>query len=115
MLQKANSKLRYLWKELPMNADETLHPGFQTEAPAEETAEATCCAEAVRRAKAELQKAQQMYEDVRRRAAEKVEAVRKTTVGDVLDTTLNAIRKYPGKGLMAAAVAGFLLGRLFKR
>jgi hypothetical protein len=71
--------------------------------------------EALRRAKAELRKAQEFYEDVRHRAAERVEAVRKTTVGDVLDGALGLVKKHPGPGLFAVAAAGFLLGRWLKR
>jgi ElaB/YqjD/DUF883 family membrane-anchored ribosome-binding protein len=71
--------------------------------------------EALRRAKAELRKAHEFYEDVRRRAAERVESVRKTTVGDLADTALGVVKKHPAAGLLAVAAAGFLLGRWLKR
>jgi ElaB/YqjD/DUF883 family membrane-anchored ribosome-binding protein len=99
-----------------MNADETVNPGAESA----QGSEGTCCgihsaAEAVERAKAELRKAQALYEDVKRRTAERVDAVRKTTVGDMLDCTLNTVRKHPGVGLTLAAAAGFFLGRLFRK
>jgi hypothetical protein len=72
-------------------------------------------ADAVRVAKAEFQKAQEMYQKVRRQAAERVEAVRSTTVGDLLDDALGTVRKHPIAGLTAALLAGVCLGRLFRR
>ena len=71
--------------------------------------------DALRRAKAELKKAQEFYEDVRHRAAERVEAVRGKTVGEVLDGALHLVKKHPGTGLFAVAAAGFMLGRWLKR
>jgi ElaB/YqjD/DUF883 family membrane-anchored ribosome-binding protein len=71
--------------------------------------------EAVRLAKAELQKAQALYERVCREAAERIETVRCTTVGDLLDGTRNTIRKHPGASLGVALLAGVFLGRLLKR
>jgi ElaB/YqjD/DUF883 family membrane-anchored ribosome-binding protein len=99
-----------------MNAEETVNPSPESAS----TADDECCtirtaAEAVRRAKAELKKAQDFYLEVRKKAAERVEAVRKTTVGDVVDGTLSAVRKHPCAGLTLAAAAGYFLGRLFRR
>ena len=51
-------------------------------------AEVHSAADAVRLAKAELQKAQEFYQRVRRETADRVEAVRGKTVGDLLDGTL---------------------------
>ena len=72
-------------------------------------------AEALKRARAEFEKAQAFYESVREQAAERLEAVRKMSVGDVLDGALGAVRRHPGAGLTVAALAGFALGRLFRR
>jgi ElaB/YqjD/DUF883 family membrane-anchored ribosome-binding protein len=72
-------------------------------------------AEALRRAKAELRVAQDFYHDVRRRASEQIEAVRKTTVGDLLDGAMVFVKRHPGSGLFIAAAAGFFLGRTLKR
>jgi ElaB/YqjD/DUF883 family membrane-anchored ribosome-binding protein len=99
-----------------MNAEESVDPApDQAESPEDGCWGIRSAADAVQRAKAELKKAEEFYQEVRRRAAEQVEAVRKTTVGDVLDGTLDAIRKHPRTGLAVAAAAGFFLGRLFKR
>lgn len=72
-------------------------------------------ADAVHRARLELEKAQQVYDEVRREAVERLEKVRETTVGDLIDGTLDAVRKRPAVGLGLAALAGFFLGRLFRR
>jgi ElaB/YqjD/DUF883 family membrane-anchored ribosome-binding protein len=72
-------------------------------------------ADAVRLAKAELQKAQEFYQRVRRETADRVEAVRNKKVGDLMDDTLGVVRKYPVAGLTVALAAGIFLGRLLKR
>ena len=56
-----------------------------------------------------------MYHNVRRQAAERVEAVRSTTVGDLLDGALIPVRKHPVASSAAAMLAGICLGRLFRR
>jgi len=76
---------------------------------------ASCAGDALRRAKAELRMAQDFYEDVRHRAAERLEAVRQTTVGDLMDGATEFVKRHPGPGLLAAAAAGFFLGRWLKR
>jgi ElaB/YqjD/DUF883 family membrane-anchored ribosome-binding protein len=72
-------------------------------------------ADALHRAKAELEKAQAFYEHVRQQAAERLQAVRRTSVGDVLDGTLETVKRHPGASLTIAALIGFYLGRLFRR
>jgi ElaB/YqjD/DUF883 family membrane-anchored ribosome-binding protein len=72
-------------------------------------------ADALHRAKAELEKAQAFYEQVRRQAAERLKAVRRTSVGDVIDGTLETVKRHPVAGLTIAALIGFYLGRLFRR
>jgi len=72
-------------------------------------------AEAVRRAEAELQKAQQLYQKVRQEATDRLKAVRQKSVGDLIDGTLEMVKRHPGPGVMVAAVVGFFLGRLFRR
>lgn len=99
---------------IPPSCDPSKIPGAG-EPGAEDTADVCSAAEALRRARAELKKAQTAYEGVCRRAAQQVEAVRKTTVGDVIDGTLDQIRKHPGLGVIMAALTGFFLGRLFRR
>jgi ElaB/YqjD/DUF883 family membrane-anchored ribosome-binding protein len=72
-------------------------------------------ADAVRRAREELQKAQELYDRVRQEATERLQKVRQTTFGDVIDCTLEAVKKRPAAGLTVAAALGFLLGRIFRR
>lgn len=70
---------------------------------------------AVCRAKAELEKAQTLYQKVRREAGDKLKKVREKTVGDLVDDTLEVVRKHPGPGVILAGLVGFFLGRLFRR
>jgi hypothetical protein len=83
--------------------------------PAESPGDACSAADALRRAKAELEKAQAFYEHVREQTAERLKAVRETSVGDVVDYTLNTVKRHPGASLTLAALLGFWLGRLFRR
>jgi ElaB/YqjD/DUF883 family membrane-anchored ribosome-binding protein len=82
---------------------------------AESPGEIHSAADALKRAKAELEKAQAYYEKVRKQAVEGVKAVRETSVGDVIDGTLDAVRRHPGASLTIAALVGLFLGRLFRR
>ena len=59
--------------------------------------------------------AQQCCEGVRQRAAEKIEAVRNATVGDLIDGAMEWIKQHPGRGLAVAVTAGFVIGRWFKK
>ena len=69
----------------------------------------------MRCAEAELEKAREFYKKVQEEATERIKSAREKTVGDLLDCTLDTVKKYPAAGLGAAALAGFFLGRLFKR
>lgn len=71
--------------------------------------------EAVHRAKAELDKAQGSYGEIRRKAVEELRGLREKNVGDLLDDTMSFVRRRPGWGIAVAGVAGFVLGRLFRR
>jgi ElaB/YqjD/DUF883 family membrane-anchored ribosome-binding protein len=83
---------------------------------AEESPSEVCsAAEALKLAKAELEKAQAFYEKVRQQAAERLKTARETSVGDVIDGTLDAVRRHPGASLTVAALLGVFLGRLFRR
>lgn len=72
-------------------------------------------AEAVRRAEAELEKAQQLYQKVRQKATDRLKAVREKSLGDLINGTLEVVKKHPGPGVIVAAMIGFFLGRLFRR
>ena len=81
----------------------------------EASPEVCSAAEALKRAKAELEKAQAFYEKVRQEAVERLETVRETTVGDMIDGTLELVKRRPGASLTLAALLGFFLGRLLRR
>jgi ElaB/YqjD/DUF883 family membrane-anchored ribosome-binding protein len=87
----------------------------------DEPSVASCCnaeelaAEAVRLAQAELKKAQEFYKSFRRHATEKIEDIREQKVGDMIDSTLEAVKKRPGLCLVASAAIGFCAGRLLQK
>jgi hypothetical protein len=72
-------------------------------------------AEAVRLAKLELEKAQVFYEDLRRQAAEKIQDVREKKVGDLVDCTLDAVKKHPGPSMIVSVALGFCMGRWLQK
>ena len=96
-------------------ADAQQPAGEAPEADVEQTPEVRKAATAVERAKEELHKAQQLYEDVRDKATKKLKNVREKSVGELIDGTLKLVKKYPGPGVILAAILGFFLGRLFRR
>ena len=87
----------------------------KTERDADRSPEVQQAAEAVSAAKTEFEKAQQLYHEVRQQATDRLRQVREKTVGDLIDDTLEVVKKHPGPGLVVAGVIGFLLGRLFGR
>ncbi|MBX3413157.1 MAG: hypothetical protein KF708_10755 [Pirellulales bacterium] len=80
------------------------------EMPAVQAAE-----QALRRATIELHRAQERYEQARAQAAEEFSKPREKTPGEIVETTLECVRKYPGAGVLIAAFVGFFLGSLFRR
>ena len=95
----------------PHNGENNVPDACDADLPPEiEAAEA-----ALRRAEAELQKAKRKYCRIRRRAAEKLKRARKTTGTDLVNSTLQLVKKHPAPGVLIAAAIGFFLGRLFRR
>jgi len=86
-------------------------PDKQPETPEQDDSCLDAAAEAVERARAELHRAQQLYERLREEAAERLEQVRETTVGDLFEGVRAVVRKFPGPSVVIALVVGFLLGR----
>ena len=82
---------------------------------AEKPAKVRVAAEEVRCAEAELEKACDFYRKVREEASERIKSAREKTVGDLIDGTLEVVKKHPAAGLGMAAMVGFFLGRLFRR
>jgi len=83
--------------------------------PAEKSPELEAAEATVRRAKAELKKAEEVYQHVRRQAAEQLKQIREKTVADVVDGTLEMVKRHPGPSVIVAALIGFFFGRLFRR
>jgi len=81
----------------------------------EESPKVRCAADAVARAEAELRRANEAYQTVRQEATERLQAVREKSVGDLIDGTLETVKKHPGPSVLVAVVIGFFLGRLFRR
>ncbi len=80
----------------------------------DELPEVKAAAEAVRRAREELEKASDTYKSLREEATDQIRRIREKTVGEVVEETLETVRKHPGLGVGVAAMVGFLLGRLFR-
>ncbi len=72
-------------------------------------------AEAVRCAETELQKARELYEKTRQEATKRIKAARETTLGELIDGSLETVKKHPGLGVLAAMLVGFFFGRLFRK
>ena len=71
--------------------------------------------DALGRAKEELEHVQACCEKVRQQARERFQSFRSASVGDVIDGTLDAVRRHPGASVTIAALLGFFLGGLFRR
>lgn len=102
-------------RESPGPPETSTQAADQPEQSAEDSPRVRKAAEAVRRAEAELERAQQLYQKVRQQATDRLKAVREKNLGDLIDGTLELVKKHPGPGLFVAAVIGFFLGRLFRR
>ena len=59
-----------------------------------------------------LEEAKAEFDELREQAAEKLED---GAVGDVIDETLEFVRRHPGIGVISAAAIGFIVGRAFRR
>ena len=49
------------------------------------------------------------------RVSQQASRARGVTVGDIIDGTLEFVRRHPATGLLAVGVVGFLLGRSTRR
>ena len=71
--------------------------------------------EMVRKAQAELAKAQSYYKQVRTEATEQLHDLRHASAGELTQAALRYVRRNPGHGVIISALLGFFLGRLFRR
>lgn len=81
----------------------------------DERPEVQAAEEALRRARDEFERAQEAYRQLREEACQGFPHLREKKVSDVVEATLSFVRKNPGPGVLAAALVGFFLGRLFRR
>ena len=81
----------------------------------DERPEIQAAEEAVRRAREEFDKAQELYYRLREEASEGFEHLREKNLGDMIQGVMCFVRKNPGPGVLIAAAVGFCLGRLFGR
>ena len=102
-------------KRSSRTAETSAPPTDESDRSAEESPKVQKAADAVRRAEAELEKAQRLYQTVRREATDRLKAVREKSLGDLIEGTLELVKKHPGPGVVVAAMVGFFLGRLFRR
>ena len=103
--------------DTPANGDDAARSSDKAErdAEAEHSPEVEAAEAAIRRAEAELKKARDFYHQVRQQATDQLKQVREKTVADLIDGTLELVKKHPGPGVLIAALIGFFLGRLFRR
>ena len=66
-------------------------------------------------AREQLRQAEKYYEEMKEKAAEQIQQLRDTTVGDVVGGVLEFVKKYPAVGVIGAATLGFLFGRNTRR
>jgi len=76
---------------------------------------ASAADEATAQAGAEWDKARRFCDHLHDEATQRLKRVRETTMGDLLDAAMAAVRRRPGIGVTVALAAGFLLGRMFRR
>jgi ElaB/YqjD/DUF883 family membrane-anchored ribosome-binding protein len=71
--------------------------------------------QALQQAKEQLRKAQEQFHRAHEQASEGLHRLREKNVGDLLEGTLELVRKHPGPGVLGALLCGLFLGRLFRR
>ncbi|MFT5522708.1 MAG: ElaB/YqjD/DUF883 family membrane-anchored ribosome-binding protein [Pirellulaceae bacterium] len=96
-------------KKSPLDAASPL----QVDTPLD--AELENAASQVQAAREALTAAQEHYEQAREQAAEKIEELRDTTVGELVDGVLEFVKKNPAAGVFASGIIGFIIGRISKR
>jgi ElaB/YqjD/DUF883 family membrane-anchored ribosome-binding protein len=99
-----------------MTEEEAARPSADSAEPSpQQSPEAQAAPELVRLAKVEVETARQLCQEFQREATERLRAIREKSAGDVIDGTLDLVKKHPGLGVIAAAAVGYFLGRLFRR
>lgn len=81
----------------------------------ETDAEVQSAAERVEAARQQLQAAEALLEQAREKAVQRVAWLRDRSAGELIDVSLEFVRKHPGLGVLTAASLGYFFGRLFRR
>lgn len=82
---------------------------------AEADAAVQSAAEQVEAARKQLQAAEACLEQAREKAVQRVAWLRDRSAGELIDVSLEFVRKHPGLGVLTAASVGYFIGRLFRR
>ena len=93
-------------------------PTRKTPAPVEdvnEDVDVESAEQSVNAAREQLRAAESLLEQAREKATEQVAKLRDKSAGELIDGTLEFVRKHPGLGVLTAASVGFLFARLFRR
>jgi ElaB/YqjD/DUF883 family membrane-anchored ribosome-binding protein len=80
-----------------------------------DSAEAEAAASVVQQAREALHRAEDAYRQSLEHVSQQASRARGVTVGDIIDGTLEFVRRHPATGLLAVGVVGFLLGRSTRR
>lgn len=100
-------------KKMATSRRQPARPAKDTEPEAD--AEVRSASAQVESARQQLQAAEALLEQAREKAVERVAWLRGQSAGELIDTSLEFVRKHPGLGVFTAASVGYFLGRLFRR
>lgn len=89
--------------------------GSTRQSSASAESELDAAEERLRLAREELKQARETFAAARKRAVESADEFEEGTFGELLDSGLNFVKKYPALGIFAATAFGVFLGRLFRR
>lgn len=90
-------------------------PAAAAETDQQASAEVQSAEQQVEAAREQLRAAEALLAQAREKAAERVAWLREKSAGELIDTSLDFVRRHPGLGVLAAASIGYFLGRLFRR
>jgi len=66
-------------------------------------------------AREQLRTAEALLEQAREKAVQRVVWLQDKSTGELIDSSLEFVRKHPGLGVLTAASVGFMFARLFRR
>ena len=87
----------------------------QTTIRPDSSAEIEQAEERLRQAREILREAECAYAEAQKSSSAESQPEAEHSVGELVDGTLELVKKYPGPSVITAAVVGFLLGRIFPR